>query len=263
MSFPVLRVELKITRMEEINCEFDKKGKLNKDYVGIRTFADVNERTYKKAKEVLLKRFDEVMYYDYTINKKNLSKTELVNIKDFARPNYWINDLDSNRRYRPKKSLKSLIKNNSNNLHQQIRTNMIEKCVINNPLFESSKCVINNPLTILLSTTPKDPTNSGKIYSKKKEVKSSICKITGLNISMQKQSILLSHTGLKHYYKNDKPTFEQIKNKYLSSQWNKSDLQTQIKEIAHNIRNTISNQKIKQQRIYNPAQLNILNSLGI
>ena len=80
---------------------------------------------------------------------------------------------------------------------------------------------------------------------------------------MQKQSILLSHTGLKYYYKNDKITFEQIKNKYLSSLWSKSDYQTQIKEIAHNIRTTINNQRVKQQRIYNPTQFNILNSLGI
>jgi ERCC4-related helicase len=95
------------------------------------------------------------------------------------------------------------------------------------------------------------------------EVKNNVCKITGLDISMQKESGLLSHTGLKHYYENDKKIFEQIKLLYLSKQWQKSDFQKQIKEIAHNIRNTISNQKIKQERLYQPKQLNILNTLGI
>ena len=52
--------------------------------------------------------------------------------------------------------------------------------------------------------------------------------------------------------------FEQIKKEYLSKVWFNSDFQTQIKEIAHNIRNTRSNQSIKQTRIYNPEQFNIL-----
>jgi hypothetical protein len=52
---------------------------------------------------------------------------------------------------------------------------------------------------------------------------------------MQKDSsILLSHTGLK-YYKTDRKVFEQMKT-YLTKQWIESDFETQIKEIAHNIR---------------------------
>jgi hypothetical protein len=77
---------------------------------------------------------------------------------------------------------------------------------------------------------------------------------------MQKQdSILLSHTGLKYYYETDKKVFEQIKRKYLSKVWFKSDFETQIKEIAHNIRNTRSNQSIKQKKIYPPQQFSLLN----
>ncbi|EIA09584.1 hypothetical protein [Flavobacterium frigoris] len=95
-------------------------------------------------------------------------------------------------------------------------------------------------------------------------VKTLLCQVTKINISMQKNdSILLSHTGLKHYYKNDKKVFEQIKRRYLSNRWLSSDFETQIKEIAHSIRNSKSNQSIKQNRIYKPTQLNILNTLGI
>ncbi len=87
-----------------------------------------------------------------------------------------------------------------------------------------------------------------------------LCQITKINISMQKNdSILLSHTGLKHYYKNDKKVFEQIKRRYLSNRWSSSDFETQIKEIAHNIRNAKSNQEIKQNRIYPIQQVNFLN----
>jgi hypothetical protein len=81
---------------------------------------------------------------------------------------------------------------------------------------------------------------------------------------MQKNdSILLSHTGLKHYYKTDKKIFEQVKRKYLSKVWFNSDFDTQIKEIAHNIRNAKSNQKIKQKKIYQPQQVNLLSCLEL
>ncbi|MBP9792805.1 MAG: hypothetical protein KBC56_02275, partial [Flavobacterium sp.] len=72
--------------------------------------------------------------------------------------------------------------------------------------------------------------------------------------------LLLSHTGLKYYYKNDKKVFEQIKRRYLSNRWHNSDFEKQIKEIAHNIRNTNSNQKVKQIKLYPTNQLNMFTS---
>jgi hypothetical protein len=70
---------------------------------------------------------------------------------------------------------------------------------------------------------------------------------------MQKDSsILLSHTGLKYYYKTDRKVFEQMKRTHITKQWIKSDFETQIKEITHNIRIIKSNQNNKQNRIYQP-----------
>ena len=81
---------------------------------------------------------------------------------------------------------------------------------------------------------------------------------------MQKdESILLSHSGIKYYLENNPNTFEKIKTEYLSSIWLNSDLKTQIKEIAHNIRNTDSNQRIKQNKLYNSQQINLLNQFTI
>jgi hypothetical protein len=94
--------------------------------------------------------------------------------------------------------------------------------------------------------------------------KNTLCKVTGFNISMQKNdSILLSHTGLKYYYKTDRKIFEQLKRKYLSKQWSGANFETQIKEIAHNIRNTKSNQTVKQKKIYQPQQINLLSCYGL
>ena len=67
---------------------------------------------------------------------------------------------------------------------------------------------------------------------------------------MQKDSLLLSHTGIKYYKKTDAKVYNEIKRKYLSTKWVDADIETQIKELAHNIRNTYNNRNIKQNRIY-------------
>src|SRR5690606_4666490 len=66
MPEKVLRVELKILKMEEIK------------YLGLRTLADVNMATIKRAETLLLRRFDEISHYDYTIDKESLSKSQKI-----------------------------------------------------------------------------------------------------------------------------------------------------------------------------------------
>lgn len=63
--------------------------------------------------------------------------------------------------------------------------------------------------------------------------------------------------------KTDKKIFEQIKRKYLSKRWRTADSETQIKEIAHNIRNKSNNTTIKQKRIYQSQQVNFLNQFAM
>ena len=70
-------------------------------------------------------------------------------------------------------------------------------------------------------------------------------------------AFLLSHTGLKYYYNTDKKIFKQIKRRYLTKRWWREDYQTQIKEIAHNIRNRYNNKKLSKVRNYNPNQLGL------
>lgn len=102
------------------------------------------------------------------------------------------------------------------------------------------------------------------IRSKWIENENKICSITGVNISMQKDdSLMLSHTGLKYYFQTDRKVFEQIRRKYLSDKWVGSDYKTQIKEIAHNIRNKNSNLKIKQRKLYKSNQTNLLTEFSI
>lgn len=67
--------------------------------------------------------------------------------------------------------------------------------------------------------------------------KSKVCKLTGIDISTQKEnSFLLSHNGLKKLAKEDYQKYNFIKKIFLSCKWQTSSEQKQIKEIAHNIR---------------------------
>lgn len=143
MTENVLRVELKITKMIEI-----------KDLL-IKSFSDINEITLLKAQTMLLNRFDEVMHYDYTINKNALTKRDKELLKNYSNPRYWIEDLKPNHRDRHKKKLKAITLNYSRNLQQQIRDEIIKKCVMVNRQFENPNCVIINRSSIALLITRK------------------------------------------------------------------------------------------------------------
>ncbi len=122
MKDNVLRVELKIIKTEELKN------------IGITTFADVNSNTLNRAKELLLKRFDEVMHYDYTTTLKGATERQKQLKSNYSNPRYWIHDLESNLRYRHKKRLLEITRKYSKNLHQKIRCEIVQKCSIINSL---------------------------------------------------------------------------------------------------------------------------------
>lgn len=120
MGYNSLRVELKFLRMQEMNT------------IGIFTLEDINYTILNKAREVLLKRFDEVVYYDKTIRKNKLSTNEKKDLKNYKNPRYWIDDLKPQHRDRHKKKLQKLINYHSKKLHSKIRHMIIKKCVMIN-----------------------------------------------------------------------------------------------------------------------------------
>ncbi len=229
----ILRVEYKSKKMAEVNS------------LGIKTFEDINVTTLNSSKELLLKRFNEVVYYDYTIDNKGLSTNQKRLIKDYSRQIFWIDETQSNRRGRHKSRLKKIIEEKSKNLHLKIRQEIIEKCVINNQLSESTKCVIKYPSSIGLNITQLHLRN---------------CPITGVDISIQKEdSFLLSHTGLKHLYVTNRKKYDEVKRSHLTGKWIGSDFITEIREIAHNIRDTIRTRRDRQSRLYPRHQERLFN----
>lgn len=231
----IMRFEIKYTKMQKLNER------------GIYNLQDLSNYGLQNFKDEVLNEFNNILFYDNTIQSKYCS------ISNYKNPIYW-NELISNKR-------NDLFNYHRNHLRKLTSTTS-QKIQ-----FQTSEIMSKKIDFLNTNTTQIDPLT---IRSKRVVLhnqitsKNILCQVTKINISMQKNdSILLSHTGLKYYYKSDRKVFEQIKRQYLSKQWIKSDIDKQIKEIAHNIRNAKSNQKTKQIRIYQPQQVNLLSYLGL
>ncbi len=249
MKGNVLRIEIKIIKTEDLKS------------ININTLADINENTLKKATSLLLTQFNKTVYYDYTIRKKGLNKRSLDKLKNYSNPRYWLIDLKSKERDRHKQNLENYISKYSKNLKQNIANKIDQKCSLINRLSETPFCSLINSsnigLIMLQSTTQKPTQNNTK---KKSAKKVKFCVVTGQDISMQKESsFLLSINQITNLYYTDKMSFAKVKNKYLSKKWIDADLEIQIKEIYHNIRNKASNQRIKQNRLYTENQIQMFN----
>ncbi len=217
----VLRVELKIIKMQEVKS------------LGIISMAEIDEEILNKVKSLLLKRWKEILFYDITIRKNELSGTSKEFYTKYSNPRFWLHELKSNHRDRHKKRLKEIVLNNSSNSQKKILDLIEEKCVIINQHSKGVECVTNNSSNIELSNTHLVL----DIYKR-------YCQLTGRDITMQKESsFLLSHAGLKYIHKNDRDLFEKVKKHYLTRKWIDCDIQTKIREIAHIIRDKWRRQK--------------------
>jgi len=232
----IMRFEIKYSKMERVNK------------LGIYNLNDILKKGFGIFKNELLNEWQNVLFYDTTINAKTKKLTNYQN------PIYWselVNRPTKSNYYKHRGFLSELTNKYSDKRHQILTEIMSKKIDL-----LSNRGASFDTLNIKSIHTPQPETIEAK--------NNNICKVTGVNISMQKDSsLLLSHTGLKYYFKTDKKIFEQIKRRYLSKRWYNSDFDTQIKEIAHNIRNSKSNQKIKQTKIYHSKQFNLLSNFDL
>lgn len=208
--------------------------------LGIFTLNDLLDlNIYSILGDVIIKEFNQVLILNDNIETSNLTNKEVVTLNKLLNPNHWYRIKQTNKRNAFNDEIirfTQLVNKSRNLLKKQLQNLVIEK-------IENLK---KDAISTLYNTEIRINNNC-------------ICRVTGTNISMQKDnSILLSHSGLKHYHKNDPKIFEQVKRRYLSDKWKTANFELQIKELAHNIRNNHNNGKLKQERIYKPGQLNLL-----
>lgn len=232
----IMRFEIKYKKMERVNN------------LGIYTLNDILNKGFGIFKNELLTEWQNILFYDTTIVSNSMRLTNYKN------PLYWsdlVNKPTKSNYYKHRGILKDLTIKFSENRHQILTEIMNQKIdYLDNRGASFDPLIIKSIHTPLLKTID--------------AINDTFCKVTKVNISMQKDSsLLLSHTGLKYYFRTDKKIFEQIKRRYLSKRWYNSDFETQIKEIAHNIRNHRSNQNIKRTKIYQSKQFNLLSNFDL
>ncbi len=242
-SDEILRFEIKYRKLERL-----KKYK-------IRTLQNVLESGLDSLAKELLEEWNKLLLFDWTI----ASRSKLL--LKYCNPLFWDEVIANQSLYKKHKRIfKDLIYKHSENISLQIRKVMedkVDKLLYKGIRFNQycktpiqKKGIHINPLYI--------PLKQNQVMIRTRQ-----CKITNLDISMQKDnSKFLSHAGLKYYYQNDRDTFNLIKNKYLSKRWMYTDIDKQIKELAHNIRNKANNLRRQQRNLYPRKQLNLFD-IGI
>jgi len=110
----VVRVEIKVMKMR----------KLIEAGIEISTLADINESTLKQAFDLLYNEFNEVIYYDRSINTEGLTEAKQRKVLEYQNKTFWEKASRRNKQHH-KEQLNSLIEKHSDNYKGQIQRQMI------------------------------------------------------------------------------------------------------------------------------------------
>lgn len=106
---PTIRFENKQTKMRDMRS------------LQIQTLDDLTAPDKLEGlKKLLLKKWDEVTLYDFTINKKKLSKRQKNQLKDLSNPREWA-ELKRHKNLRSRNRLKRYSENHGKNIHLTFR----------------------------------------------------------------------------------------------------------------------------------------------
>jgi hypothetical protein len=225
----IMRIEKKWCKMFELNSK------------GIYTLHDLINYDLSNFKTDLLQLWQDVLFCDLETIRSTKNDNKYNNVM------WWSTLKYENFKYH-RNQLNKLIKSNPSNV-KNIVSNLISEKVD----FLNMETTQINPLYIRLNTVVSNSTKTDKNRR--------FCLVTGLNISMQRDdSNLLSHTGLRYYLKTDKKIYKELLQKHLPTKWSDADKETQLIELAHNIRTIQCNRQKKQDKLYPVTQTNLFSS---
>lgn len=249
----ILRVEVKYLKMQRL---FEN---------GLKWSDLSNLKTWGYLGEALQKKFNEVIYYDPSINLNQVPEREREVIKRGNNPFYW-KSLSGPHVSRMRKQYQNLIKKYGNgfNILPDLLNNEIKE-VVNCSHFSTPENlrIISTHFIEMVNCSPllygnispcTNSTSFGKVF----------CKVTGIDISCQRKgSEFLCISGIRKLFKTDPKEYTKLKSEWLSTKRENESQEVQFYYIAHNIRNEFNNPKhntknaiIKQLR--DPALFDIM-----
>jgi len=235
LPFHLLRFEIKVKRMK-----FLERYGIN----GL-TLADLTRPdVYPKFKTMLLDLLSGIVIYNPDIEPDNLTTLqdrELLNLGQFAE--YW-QRLDRRRRNEKLIRFKELAGTNA--IIENLKCKISDKWerLTNPDKITSLENEIESDKITTLRNKQYRPENdqTGQINTTIKGEFVHRCKVTGIDISMQRQgSQFLCDSGIRFLFENDPETFAKLKTERLSQKWQNEQIEVQFREIAHSIRNEFNN----------------------
>lgn len=225
---------------------------------GINNLIDICDKEKLKIYfDLLINKFLEVVCYDDNININDLSKRDAKALDELKNAYNWM-QYTSKQRFDKKRTLKRLSENYGRMDYKSIIVDLLKikfEELINDDIKTCN--VLHDFEKELIQKINSKPVMYYSVDKEKKHYKlddNRKCKVTGLDISMQKDnSILLSHAGLKYYLSVNPEVFEHVKRTHLTRKWIDSEQKVQIKEIAHHIRDT--HRKLKGKGLDNQFSL--------
>lgn len=142
LRFKHQRYELKIYNKSEQYKMFDIPNNILRFEKRYERMIDLNKHSIYNLNDLLnpnclnffnqelIRNWLKVLFYDFTINEKELTKKQISFVKDYKRQSYW-NGLKPNRRDRHKKRLIKITKNHSEQIQLQV-ANLINESLIRN-----------------------------------------------------------------------------------------------------------------------------------
>jgi hypothetical protein len=236
----ILRVEVKYNKMQKLFPE------------GLKWSDLANLDTWEYLGKEIRKKFNDIIFYDPSIDLKQVPAKERIIIVNGNNPRFWENQTGPHVS-RKRKQYQSLIKkygimfnNISELLDQEIKevvksyhySDKRNEKIISSDFDEVVKCY---PLLYGNFSPITENTSSSKVF----------CKITGIDISMQKPgSKFLCISGLRWLFMTDRKRYNELKSERLSEKWSEENLSVQFREICHSIRNEYHNPKNNTKRSY-------------
>ena len=211
--------------------------------LGITTAKDLlNIAKYPRLAEEVINEWQNVLLINLTPDLATLRREDVQFIKQSVKFDFW-NDLITKKHRNTIRNNKNKYYNilkGKNNLHHLIKLQIIDKIY---QLLNCANSPQETPINKGILKTKETALNTINGENAQLEQTNRQCLVTGLRIDMQrKNSVYLSNAGLLWYYKNDIKTFLQLQNRFLTSDKRKLKIIEQIYYIAHNIRNTKTNE---------------------
>ncbi|SHK72209.1 hypothetical protein SAMN04488007_3666 [Maribacter aquivivus] len=216
-----------------LRFEMGSKQSKNIKTLGIKNIGDLlNIEVYYKLKEALIKNSLKVLIIDQYPKLNELNPRDKNRLIKYSNSSFWYNVIQTKRSATFNEKCESynvLLDRTGLNINTEFHNRIKEKLEILLP--EKRK---NSTLPTKSEKRKNSTLDKGRMLT---VFNSRICPVTGVNISMQKQtSLLLSNTGLRHLEKTDPIKFNELKFILLTGKPNKYE-NTVYDQLSKQIRN--------------------------